>query len=233
MSELRNAQELAREARKGFPGESAEYKKARTELLAEEIELRRKIESVAAQRRKLPRGPEAKDYKFIDEQGETISLEDLFGRHSSLYTYIWMFGPDRKEPCPMCTAFVGSFDQPVRDIEQRMAVAIIGRSPVSRQMAFARERGWSHLKFYQCVGDEFARDFGALAPNGEEWPAMVVWRKGSNQKPTLFWAAEFMGTADPGQDPRLAPDPTPLWNMLDLSPEGRSADWYPKVNYEG
>lgn len=40
-----------------FPGESAEYRRARNSLLGAEIELRRSIEAVAAQRRRLPRGP--------------------------------------------------------------------------------------------------------------------------------------------------------------------------------
>ena len=38
-------------------------------------------------------------------------------------------------------------------------------------------------------------------------------------------------TADPGQDPRGAPDLMPLWNILDATPEGRSPSWYPKLNY--
>ena len=38
-------------------------------------------------------------------------------------------------------------------------------------------------------------------------------------------------TADPGFDPHLAPDPTPLWNVIDWTPEGRAAGWYPKLEY--
>ena len=29
----------------------------------------------------------------------------------------------------------------------------------------------------------------------------------------------------------MAPDPTPLWNILDLTPGGRGVDWYPKLEY--
>ena len=48
-----------------FPGETADYRRARNRLLKSEVDLRRQIESVAAQRRKLPLGgvvPE--DYVF-------------------------------------------------------------------------------------------------------------------------------------------------------------------------
>jgi predicted dithiol-disulfide oxidoreductase (DUF899 family) len=38
-------------------------------------------------------------------------------------------------------------------------------------------------------------------------------------------------TADPGQDPRGAPDFDPLWTVLDTTPEGRGKDWYPRLSY--
>jgi predicted dithiol-disulfide oxidoreductase (DUF899 family) len=130
----------------------------------------------------------------------------------------------------MCTSFVGSLDIPAIDIEQRIAIAVIGRSPVARQLAFARERGWRNLKFYQTVGDDFARDYRALV-DGDEWAAVLVWKR-RGDKVHLFWAAEGgPETADPGQDPHLAPDPTPLWNVLDWTPGGRGSDWYPKLSY--
>jgi hypothetical protein len=36
--------------------------------------------------------------------------------------------------------------------------------------------------------------------------------------------------ADPGQDPRGAPDLTPLWTTLDSTPEGRGGGWCPKFD---
>lgn len=227
---LEPANMLAARSVTRFPNESAEYRAARTALLAEEIELRRHIQKVAAQRRALPPCGEAKDYRFLDAGGKEIGLLDLFGRHTSLFTYFWMFGPERERPCPMCTSFVGSLDTPAPDIEQRVALAILSRSPVARQLAFARERGWTHLKFYQTLGDDFARDYQGLV-DGEEWSIVATWRR-ENDRVRLFWAAEGgPETADPGFDPHLAPDPTPLWNILDLTPEGRGTDWYPKLSY--
>ena len=37
--------------------------------------------------------------------------------------------------------------------------------------------------------------------------------------------------ADPGEDPRTPPDLAPLWAVLDMTPEGRGTDWYPKLSY--
>ena len=230
MPELKPATDLAAAASKPFPGDSAEYRAARTALLAEEIELRRRIERVAAQRRALPLGGEPKAYAFRDENGKSVGLADLFGRHDTLITYFWMYGPQRERPCPMCTSLLGSVDIPVRDLGQRVAFAVLGRSPVSRQLAFARERGWQNLSFYETVGDDFARDYRGLSPEGEEWPALDVWVK-RDGKVRHFWAGEMGGTSDPGQDPRGAPDIAPLWNLLDLTPAGRRDNWYPKLAY--
>jgi predicted dithiol-disulfide oxidoreductase (DUF899 family) len=187
---------------------------------------------VAAQRRALPPGGAvSQDYEFIAEDGHSVHLSELFGAHDTLVSYFWMYGPERERPCPMCTAFVGALDIPARDIEQRVAFAVIGRSPIERQLAFKRERGWRNLAFYQTTSDAFARDYRGLAPDGSEWPALDVWAR---QDGTIrhFWGAELGPTADPGEDPRLAPDPTPLWNILDLTPGGRGRDWYPKLEYD-
>ena len=230
MTNLKPAADLAEASTTRWAGESRDYRRARTALLADEIALRREIQRVAAQRRALPPGPVAKNYRFRDAQGREIGLVDLFGRHDTLFAYFWMFGPERERPCPMCTSFVGSLDIPAPDIEQRLAVAIIGRSPVARQLAFARERGWHNLDFYQTVGDDYGCDVHALTDEGEG-AGVTVWRRDGGEV-RLFWAAEGgPETADPGFDPHLAPDPTPLWNILDMTPAGRGADWYPKLEY--
>src|SRR5258708_4152018 len=120
-STLKPAAELARASGVRFPNESAEYRRAREALLAEEIELRRHIERVAEQRRALPPGGDDAAFNVFTRRGGTI-------RH--------------------------------------------------------------------------------------------------------FWGGEMNGaSADPGQDPRGAPDLMPLWTILDVTPQGRGTDWYPKLNY--
>ena len=159
-------------------------------------------------------------------------MSDLFGTHDTLVTYQWMYGPERKRPCPMCTALVGSLDIPARDISQRVAIAIVGRSPVARQLAFARERGWRNLRFFSTIGDDFSRDYRALAEDGSEWSALDVWTwQGGVIR--HFWGEELAETSDPQQDPRGAPDLAPLWNVLDLTPGGRAVDWRPRLDYPG
>lgn len=228
---LTPALELARREQMRFPNESAEYRRAREALLAEEIELRRHIERVAEQRRALPPGGQVtKEYRFEGERG-TVKLGDLFGDKTTLVTYSFMFGPQRQRPCPMCTSLLSSWDGEARDVEQRVAFAVIARSPIERLLAFKKERGWRYLNLYCDVSGDFSRDYYGLTPDGSDIPAFTVFtrRDGSIRH---FWSGE-MGpdSADPGQDPRGAPDLMPLWTILDSTPEGRGTDWYPKLDY--
>jgi predicted dithiol-disulfide oxidoreductase (DUF899 family) len=212
--------------------ESEAYARARDALLAEEIEFRRHMTRLAEQRRALPPGPAIEpDYRFRDANGAEVGLADLFGAHKTLVSYFWMFGPERARPCPMCTNWLGGVNGNAADIKQRVALKILGRSSVERQNAFALERGWRHLDFVQTVGDNYARDFRLLNADGSENPGLIVYQR-DGDKVRLFWSAQMTrDMADPGQDPRTAPDIAPLWSILDLTPEGRGTDWYPKLAY--
>ncbi|RYD50569.1 MAG: DUF899 domain-containing protein [Sphingomonadales bacterium] len=232
MADLKPAAEMAAAREPQFPGESAEYAQARRALLAEEIELRRHMTRVSDQRRALPDGPViAKDYRFVDENGAECGLIDLFGEHDALITYYWMYGPERERPCPMCTNWLGAVEGNAADIKQRVALKILQRSPVARQYAFAAERGWHDLDFVQTVSEDYARDVGALQDDGSEGPAIVVFKR-DGDRVRLFWMSGMSAAmADPGQDPRDAPDIASLWSLLDLTPGGRGDDWYPKLRY--
>lgn len=231
MSDLAPATDLARDNGVRFPNESPQYRRARQALLAEEIELRRHIERVAQMRRALPPGGEVTaDYRFIGENGP-VSLADLFADKPTLVIYTYMFGPQRERPCPMCTSLLSAWDGEARDIEQNVALAVVARSPIERLIAFKTERGWRNLKLYSDVNGVFSRDFHAVTPDGGDDAGLHVFtrRDGTIRH---FWSAEMAGsTADPGQDPRGAPDLMPLWTVLDTTPEGRRPDWYPSLTY--
>jgi len=216
-----------------YPNESAAYRQARTALLVEEIELRRHIERVSEQRRALPLGgviPE--DYLFTGENGR-VRLSEMFGKHDTLVVFNFMYGPQRERPCPMCTSTLAAWDGEVPDIEQRVAFAMVAKSPIERLVAYKKDRGFRHLKLYSSAGNNFNRDYHADGPNGEDEPAFNVFTR-RNGKIHHFYGGEMTdSTADPGQDPRGAPDFMPLWTLLDMTPEGRGTDWYPKLSYEG
>jgi predicted dithiol-disulfide oxidoreductase (DUF899 family) len=199
-------------------------------LLAEEIELRRHIERVAAQRRALPQGAPVKgDYRFQGEDGPT-DFVGLFGDKQTLVVYSYMFGPQRERPCPMCTNLLGAWEGNAADIAQKVSLAVVARSPIARLLSWKEERGWRNLRLYSDLNGAYSRDVFAIAKDGSDEPALNVFtrRDGTIRH---FWSDELSGTSDPGQDPRGAPDPAPLWMVLDLTPEGRDPHWYPKLEY--
>lgn len=223
--------ELAERNRFRFPDESDDYRRARNALLAEEIELRRHIERVAEQRRALPPGGEVRgDYRFQGEQG-LFDFAGLFGDKQTLVIYSYMFGPQRERPCPMCTSLLSAWDGEARDIGQRVALAVVARSPLKRLLAFKQERGWRHLKLYADLNERYSRDYHGIDKNGGDDAAINVFtRHGGSIR--HFWSGEMdAASADPGQDARGAPDLMPIWTILDMTPEGRGSDWYPKLVY--
>jgi predicted dithiol-disulfide oxidoreductase (DUF899 family) len=226
---LKPATEPARANATRHPNESAEYRRARQELLAEEIELRRHIERVADLRRALPPGGEvAKRYQFTGESGE-VTLPDLFGDKETLVIYSYMFGPQRENPCPMCTSFMNTWEAKLPDVEQRIAFVFVARSPIERLVAAKKARGWTRHKIYSDTSGDYTRDYVSAAD--ADMPGYSVFtRRGGTIR--HFWSGEMaMTMADPGQDPRGAPDLDPLWTILDTTPEGRGKDWYPKLSY--
>lgn len=225
------ATELARRNGVRFPNESDDYRRARDALLAEEIELRRHIERVAEQRRALPPGGKVTGHYQFDGENGPVDFAGLFGDKQTLVVYSYMFGPQRGRPCPMCTSLLSAWDGEARDIGQRIALAVVARSPIERLVAFKNERGWRHLKLYSDTDGHYSRDYHGIGKDGGDDPAFNVFtrRDGGIRH---FWGGE-MGpqSADPGQDPRGAPDLMPLWTVLDATPEGRGGDWYPKLDY--
>lgn len=220
-----------------FPNESAAYRRARNRLLKAEIALRKQIEAVAALRRRLPVGgavPE--DYVFeepVDVMGShKVKLSGLFAPgKDTLILYSFMYGPAMARPCPMCTSFIDSLDGAAVHVSQRANFAIVAKSPLPRILTFARERGWRHLKFLSSAGSNYNRDYFGENPEGNQWPILNVFVK-RRGKVYHSWGSELMFVKpEKGQDSRHVDLLGPLWNLLDLTPEGRGKDWYTKLVY--
>lgn len=220
-----------------FPGETPAYRKARDKLLKSEMALRRQMEAVAAQRRKLPLGGKVEqDYLFeeSDKNGgsRSVKLSELFApdRHS-LVLYNFMFGPAMPRACPMCTALLDALDGNAKHISQRVNLAVVAKSPLPRILSHARDRGWYGLRLLSSADNSYNRDYFGEDAAGNQWPVLNVFvkRGGSIRH---FWSSELaFAPADKGQDPRHVDFLAPLWSIFDLVPEGRGKDWYPKLSY--
>ena len=238
-----------------FPGESPEYRAARDRLLQREIELRRAMEAVAAARRELPLGgivPE--DYVFhgvgADGAPTDVRLSELFAPgKDSLVIYSFMFPRDPGDkrpgpasgrtallrldqgPCPSCVAFLDQLDGAAEHAGQHLNLAVVARAPLPHILTFAEERGWRRLRLLSSAASTFNRDYLAETAEGAQRPMLTVFHR-DGEVIRHFWSSElFYAPWDPGQDPRHVGTLEPLWNMLDLTPEGRPQDWAEQLQY--
>jgi predicted dithiol-disulfide oxidoreductase (DUF899 family) len=238
-----------------FPGESAEYRKARDRLLEQEIELRRAMEAVASARRELPPGgivPE--DYVFhgagADGSPTDVGLLELFapGKHS-LVIYNFMFprtyGGDRpgptsgqtallpleEGPCPSCVALLDQLDGAAEHAAQQINFAVVAKTSLTRLLTFGEERGWRHLRLLSSAANTYNRDYLGETADESQVPMLNVFHQDGDVT-RHFWGAELTyGPSDPGQDHRSVGTLEPLWNLFDLTPEGRPTDWNEQLSY--
>jgi predicted dithiol-disulfide oxidoreductase (DUF899 family) len=233
-----------------FPDESAEYRAARDQLLEQEVELRRAMEAVAAARRALPPGgivPEDYVFQGAGAGGAAIDvrLSELFtpGR-DSLVIYGFMFPRDPADaspgpasgdtallpladgPCPSCTALLDQLDGAAPHAAQHVNLAVVAKAPLERVLTFAREHGWRHLRLLSSAGNSFNRDYHGESPDGVQKPMVNVFhREGATIR--HFWGSELLyAPSEPGEDPRHVGTLEPLWNLFDLTRDGRPRDWY-------
>ena len=214
-----------------YPNESDEYRRARDELLAAEIELRVRIEDVAEQRRRLPLGGRVKeDYVFDAPDGvggrRPVRLSELFDEgKNTLFMYGFMFAPHAETPCPSCSSVLDALNANARHIAARTSLAVSARAPIERIGAFAGARGWSSLRMLSSAGNTFQEDYFAQTPDGDQMPmANVFVRRGDAIH--HFWGTELLYAAVQGH-PRHIDLMWPLWNVFDTTPEGRGDDWEP------
>jgi predicted dithiol-disulfide oxidoreductase (DUF899 family) len=238
-----------------FPNESKVYRAVRNKLLEQEIDLRRAMETVAAARRELPPGgPIPEDYVFqgagADGSPTDVRLSELFAPgKDSLVIYSMMFpryfgderpGPETGKtallplaegPCPSCTAFLDQLDGAAEHAAQRVNFAVVARSPLQRILTFAKERGWRRLRLLSSAGNSYNRDYLGETPDGHQMPMMNVFHR-DGETIRHFWGSELLyAPTDPGQGPRHNGTLEPLWNLFDLTPEGRPTDWDEQLSY--
>lgn len=232
-----------------FPGESPEYRAARDRLLEQEIELRRSMEAVAAARRHLPPGgvvPE--DYVFQGLGGD-VRLSELFAAgRDSLAIYSFMFPRDpgdlspgpatgrtallplHEGPCPSCVALLDQLDGAAEHAGRHMSLAVVAKAPIERVLTFGAERGWRHLRLLSSAANRYNRDYLAETPDGAQRPMLTVFHRAGGRI-RHFWSSElFYAPAEPGEEPRHVGTLEPLWNLFDLTPEGRP-DWHEQLDY--
>ena len=229
-----------------FPNESPQYRAARNQLMQREIELRRKMESVASDLRALPPGGAVpQDYVFertgADGTLEKVQLSELFSMSDTLLVYHFMFprhsgdsrrGPSSgtmatvplaQGPCPSCVALIDTWEGAMPHFEGLGGnLVIVAKASAEHLSAYAQEKGWKNVRLLSAAGNSFRADYGGDGADGEPVPIMTVFKRHEEGQIRLHWASELVaGPCDPGQDMRHLGTVEPLWTLFDLTPNGR------------
>lgn len=219
---------------KRFPGEDDGYRAARNALLQEELALDEQIHKVAAMRRSLPAGGAIKeDYLFEEVQpdyGKSVRMSELFADgKNSLFVYSLMYAPDNDAPCPACTSLIDGFSGISHHLHDRINLAVVAKAPIEKLQELAQSRKWSGIRLLSSFGNSYNDDYFAVAGGGWQIPAANIFTKDGSEI-RHFWSAEMLYVSRPGHPHHVDPI-WPIWNILDLTPEGRGSDWEPKLTY--
>jgi predicted dithiol-disulfide oxidoreductase (DUF899 family) len=176
----------------------------------------------------------------FEGRGGDVRMSELFapGR-DSLAIYSFMFPRDpaddrpgpRDGPCPSCVALLDQLEGAVEHAGQLMSFAVVAKAPLERVLAFGEERGWRRLRMLSSAANTYNRDYFAETAEGHQRPMLNVFHRDGDAI-RHFWGSElFYAPTEPGQDPRHVGTLEPVWNLLDLTREGRPADFDEQLSY--
>jgi predicted dithiol-disulfide oxidoreductase (DUF899 family) len=221
-----------------LPNESPEYLARREELRLAEIELLKTRERVAALRRELPKGATIQDYEFLEgptslDDGDApvrkARLSELFTAPTrSLVIYHFMYGKKQTVPCPMCTAWIDSFNGVAHHLAQNVDLAIVAAADPSTLRAYARTRGWDKLRLLSAGESTFKYDLGSEDAAGHQDSTISVFTRDQDGALHHFYSGHPWLAADIKE--RGIDELVPIWNVLDLTPQGRGK-FYASLEY--
>jgi predicted dithiol-disulfide oxidoreductase (DUF899 family) len=221
-----------------LPNEPGEYLAKREELRLAEIELMRQRERVAELRRRLPHGATVQDYTFEegpvnldagDAPTRSVRLSELFALPDrALVIYHLMYGKKQTKLCPMCTAWIDGFNGVADHLAPNINLAIVAAADIPVLRAHARARGWKRLRLLSAGSSTFKYDFGSEDREGKQDSTISVFSRASDGTLRHFYSAHpWMDSEIQERGIDLL---SPIWHMLDLTPQGRG-DWYTKLEY--
>jgi predicted dithiol-disulfide oxidoreductase (DUF899 family) len=226
--------------------ESAEYLSKREELRLAEIDLRNQREKVATLRRQLPPGAILEDYEFVEgpaslDEGDAparkVRLSELFtAPDRALVIYQFMYGKKNTSPCPMCTAWLDSWNGVAHHLAQNIDVAVVAAADLPALRAHARKRGWDKLRLLSAGESPFKYDLGSEDREGAQDSTISVFTMDKQRTVRHFYSVHPTLAHD--IETRGIDEYNPIWNILDLTPQGRgefeaSLDYGTKVQWAG
>ncbi|MBS0196405.1 MAG: thioredoxin family protein [Planctomycetes bacterium] len=136
-----------------------EWLAERIALLAEEKELTRRRDALAAKVRDLPWVKVEKPYTF-DAPGGSRSLADLFGDRTQLIVYHFMFDPTWSQGCMSCSFIADHYNGIVIHLAHRdISFVTVSKAPIAKIEQFRARMGWT-FPWVSGANSDFGRDFG-------------------------------------------------------------------------
>ena len=192
------------------------------------------------------------DYRFEEAvDGRGVRFSELFqpGK-DTLAVYSFMFprysgdtrpGPASGEtaklplaetPCASCTSILDSLDGAAPHLAQQINLAVVAKSDPQRIRTFADERRWRHLRLLSSQNNAYNRDYHAETPDGDQIPILNVFVR-DGDKIRHFWSTELMfAPREEGIEARHVDSIWPIWNVLDMTLQGRTNDAnFPGLSY--
>ena len=104
------------------------------------------------------------------------------------------------------------------------------REKVLRVLAqWARVRGWQNVRLVSSHGSSLKDDLRMQDGEGRQQPGVSVFTREPDGRIRHFYTGEAMMAPEHFRGMDLL---SPVWNLLDLLPEGRG-DWMPRLDYDG
>jgi predicted dithiol-disulfide oxidoreductase (DUF899 family) len=196
-----------------------EWDAALEALRAKEKAATRARDTLAAERRRLPRVRIEKAY-FFDGPSGRASLGELFEGRRQLLLYHFMFGPSQAAGCDGCSMVLDQICHLAHLHARDTSFVAVSRAPIALIEAYRKRMGWT-VPWYSSFGTDFNPDFGVgpAAPqpteyqDGENFGMSVFLRDGGDVLRTYFTSRRGVETLGP------------VWTLLDLTPFGRQETW--------
>lgn len=172
----------------------------------------RELDSVAAQRRRMP-AMRLPDYTLTAEDHRAVTLAEIFGGRTQLITYHHMWTDGNTWQCPGCTGFTSQFArlEALDNWDARFVVVTTG--PVEEIVAYKHRTG-NTMTWYSSADSPFGADMAVTgAPPETRFAINVFLRDGDTVYRT--WQTAGRGTEQLGY----------LFGLLDVLPYGRQEEW--------
>ena len=196
-----------------------EWQAAREALLVKEKELTRARDTLAAERRRMPRMAVEKDYRFEGADG-SASLLDLFEGRRQLIVYRAFYAPDvttypagdgayPERACVGCSLGADQVAHPAHLNARDTTLAFVSRAPQAEIQGLKERMGWELIPWYTLT-DDFDKDFGV-----DEWHGTNAFFRDDDDRIFRTYFIDSRGDEAMGG----------TWSYLDITALGRQEEW--------